>query len=124
MGKKQWFGCFRKIKPVFYLTLCHQYCVKDKNLICEERQRKRKRSHLSVSIFQGEESVVIGLAPPPEILGNPHSQATSTNPDNNEVEGDPKSGNTCNALSGKWPTLKLFSHFFFFFCKGKQYNQE
>uniref|UniRef100_A0A3P8VF43 Potassium voltage-gated channel subfamily H member 2 n=1 Tax=Cynoglossus semilaevis TaxID=244447 RepID=A0A3P8VF43_CYNSE len=62
------------------------------------RRRTEKGNQNKIGTLPGEESVVIGLAPPPEILGNPHSQATSTNPDNNEVEGDPKSGNTCNAL--------------------------
>lgn len=43
-----------------------------------------------------------GLAPPPEILGDPQAQAAPMNfKENSEGDGDPKTGNTCNALSGK-----------------------
>lgn len=53
-------------------------------------------------LLQGEGSVVIRLAPPPEMLPNPQSHATPMKfNDSTEGEGDPKTGNTCNALSGK-----------------------
>lgn len=52
--------------------------------------------------LQGEESVVTGLAPPPAMLESPPPQATPMNfNDNTEGEADPKTGNTCNALSGR-----------------------
>ncbi|XP_024910447.1 potassium voltage-gated channel subfamily H member 2 [Cynoglossus semilaevis] len=86
-----------------------------------DMQRSSVSSHSSGD--EGEESVVIGLAPPPEILGNPHSQATSTNPDNNEVEGDPKSGNTCNALSGAFSGVSNIFSFWGESRGGGQYQE-
>lgn len=42
------------------------------------------------------------LAPPPAMLENPHAQATSSSfSENTEADGEPETGNTCNALSGK-----------------------
>lgn len=48
------------------------------------------------------------LAPPPAMLENPQAQATAMNfNDNTEGEGDPKTGNTCNALSGKIESISI-----------------
>nr|XP_012779495.1 potassium voltage-gated channel subfamily H member 2 isoform X1 [Maylandia zebra] len=46
-----------------------------------------------------EESVVTGLAPPSAMQENPHKQVPPFT-ENTEGDGDPKPGNTCNALSG------------------------
>ncbi len=57
---------------------------------------------LFLCLLQGEESVVTRLAPPPAMLENPQAQASPMNfSENTEGEGDPKTGNTCNALSGE-----------------------
>lgn len=57
---------------------------------------------LNLHFLQGEESVVTRLAPPPVMPENPQAQATPMNFNKNtEGDGDPKTGNTCNALSGK-----------------------
>lgn len=57
---------------------------------------------LDLHLLQGEESVVTRLAPPPAMLASPQGQATAMNfNENAEGDGDPKTGNTCNALSGK-----------------------
>lgn len=53
-------------------------------------------------VLQGEESVLTRLAPPQEML--PHLQAQAPPMkfnENTEGDGQPKTGNTCNALSGK-----------------------
>lgn len=53
-------------------------------------------------LLQGEESVVTRLALPTEMLQNPHAEAAPRKfNENTEGDGDPKTGNTCNALSGK-----------------------
>lgn len=53
-------------------------------------------------LLQGEESVVTRLALPTEMLQNPHAEAAPRKSnENTEGDGDPKTGNTCNALSGK-----------------------
>uniref|UniRef100_A0A3Q1GJG2 Potassium voltage-gated channel subfamily H member 2 n=1 Tax=Acanthochromis polyacanthus TaxID=80966 RepID=A0A3Q1GJG2_9TELE len=51
--------------------------------------------------FQGEGTVVTSLAPPPALLENPQVQAPPLSySENTDGDGDPKTGNTCNALSG------------------------
>lgn len=53
-------------------------------------------------LLQGEESVMTRLALPTEMLQNPHAEAAPRKSnENTEGDGDPKTGNTCNALSGK-----------------------
>uniref|UniRef100_A0A7N6A4S3 Voltage-gated inwardly rectifying potassium channel KCNH2 n=1 Tax=Anabas testudineus TaxID=64144 RepID=A0A7N6A4S3_ANATE len=48
------------------------------------------------------ERVVTGLSPASAMLGNPQPQATPMNfSENTDGDADPKTGNTCNALSGK-----------------------
>ncbi|XP_047185860.1 potassium voltage-gated channel subfamily H member 2 isoform X2 [Scophthalmus maximus] len=65
----------------------------------QEAHRSSVSSHSSGD--EGEGPVVTGLAPPPEILGDPQAQAAPMNfKENSEGDGDPKTGNTCNALSG------------------------
>lgn len=51
-------------------------------------------------MLQGEESVVTGLSPASAMLGSPQpaQMRYSENPDG---DADPKTGNTCNALSGE-----------------------
>ncbi len=57
---------------------------------------------LDLYFLQGQGSVVTRLAPPPAMQENPQVQATPVNfHENTEGDGDPKTGNTCNALSGK-----------------------
>lgn len=59
--------------------------------------------HMKLCLLQGEGSVVTRLAPPTEMLLSPQGQAT---PMKTECDGGTKTGNTCNALSGKpAPTL-------------------
>uniref|UniRef100_A0AAQ5Y7N3 Voltage-gated inwardly rectifying potassium channel KCNH2 n=1 Tax=Amphiprion ocellaris TaxID=80972 RepID=A0AAQ5Y7N3_AMPOC len=49
----------------------------------------------------GEGAVVTSLAPPPALLENPQVQAPLLSySENTDGDGDPKTGNTCNALSG------------------------
>lgn len=56
---------------------------------------------MDLHLLQGEESVVNRLAPPPAMMENPHAQAMHMKyNENTEGDGDPKTGNTCNALSG------------------------
>ncbi|XP_041670270.1 potassium voltage-gated channel subfamily H member 2 [Cheilinus undulatus] len=63
-----------------------------------ETHRSSVSSHSSGD--EGEEPSVARLAPPP-MLENSHAQAPPMNfNENTEGDGDPKSGNTCNALSG------------------------
>lgn len=57
----------------------------------------------ALHLLQGEGSAVTRLAPPTEMLLSPQAQATPTKlSDNTEADGDAKTGNTCNALSGTW----------------------
>ncbi|XP_034028082.1 potassium voltage-gated channel subfamily H member 2 [Thalassophryne amazonica] len=69
----------------------------------EGPKRQWQAHHSSVSSHssgdEGEESVVARSAPPPAMLEPPHPQSLNFT-DNNEGDGDPKTGNTCNALSG------------------------
>uniref|UniRef100_A0A672GXC4 Voltage-gated inwardly rectifying potassium channel KCNH2 n=1 Tax=Salarias fasciatus TaxID=181472 RepID=A0A672GXC4_SALFA len=53
---------------------------------------------------QGDGPAVTGLAPPPVPHDGPPAQASAGSlSENTEGESDPKTGNTCNALSGKAP---------------------
>lgn len=55
----------------------------------------------ALPLLQGEQPVVTRLAPPPAMLENPHAQAEPLNfTENSEADRDPKTGNTCDALSG------------------------
>ncbi|XP_034562152.1 potassium voltage-gated channel subfamily H member 2 isoform X3 [Notolabrus celidotus] len=71
----------------------------------EEAPKRQWEAHQSSmsshsSGDEGEEPVVARLAPPP-MLDTPHAQAPPMNfNENTEGDGDPKTGNTCNALSG------------------------
>lgn len=57
----------------------------------------------ALRLLQGEGSVVTRLALPTEMLLSPQAQATPRKlSDNTEGDGDAKTGNTCNALSGTW----------------------
>ncbi|XP_075903842.1 voltage-gated inwardly rectifying potassium channel KCNH2 isoform X3 [Nelusetta ayraudi] len=68
-----------------------------------KRQWQVHRSSMSShsSGDEGENKVVTRLAPPTEMLENPHAQAPPMKfNENTEGDSDPKTGNTCNALSG------------------------
>ncbi|XP_029385535.1 potassium voltage-gated channel subfamily H member 2 [Echeneis naucrates] len=87
-----------------------------------EAHRSSVSSHSSGD--EGEESVVTGLAPPPIMLGNPHTQATAMNfNENMEGDGDPKTGNTCNALSGAFSGVSNIFSFWGESRGGGQYQE-
>ncbi|XP_068437370.1 potassium voltage-gated channel subfamily H member 2 [Clinocottus analis] len=91
-----------------------------------ERKWQAHRSSVSShsSGDEGGESIVNRLAPPPAMLENLHAQATSRSyNENTEADGDPKTGNTCNALSGAFSGV---SHIFSFWGEsrgGGQYQE-
>uniref|UniRef100_A0AAQ5ZMB4 Voltage-gated inwardly rectifying potassium channel KCNH2 n=1 Tax=Amphiprion ocellaris TaxID=80972 RepID=A0AAQ5ZMB4_AMPOC len=68
------------------------------------RRRKlsfRRRTEKGNPSSIGEGAVVTSLAPPPALLENPQVQAPLLSySENTDGDGDPKTGNTCNALSG------------------------
>uniref|UniRef100_A0A4W6BW35 Voltage-gated inwardly rectifying potassium channel KCNH2 n=1 Tax=Lates calcarifer TaxID=8187 RepID=A0A4W6BW35_LATCA len=87
-----------------------------------EAHRSSVSSHSSGD--EGEESVVTGLAPPPVMLGNPQAQATPMNfNENTEGDGDPKTGNTCNALSGAFSGVSNIFSFWGESRGGGQYQE-
>ncbi|XP_022609739.1 potassium voltage-gated channel subfamily H member 2 [Seriola dumerili] len=87
-----------------------------------EAHRSSVSSHSSGD--EGEESVVTGLAPPPAMLGNPQAQATPMNfNENTEGDGDPKTGNTCNALSGAFSGVSNIFSFWGESRGGGQYQE-
>ncbi|XP_036445255.1 potassium voltage-gated channel subfamily H member 2 [Colossoma macropomum] len=72
---------------------------------------------------EGEEPFHTSPGPPTALLELSQAQATSVNfNDNPEGEGDPKTGNTCNALSG---ALSGVSNIFSFWgeSRGRQYQE-
>ncbi|XP_061569986.1 potassium voltage-gated channel subfamily H member 2 [Cololabis saira] len=93
----------------------------------EEASKKQWGAHASSASShssgdEGEESVVTGLAPP-AVLDAPKAQAPMHFSENTEGDGDPKSGNTCNALSG---ALSGVSNIFSFWGEsrgGGQYQE-
>ncbi|XP_034718663.1 potassium voltage-gated channel subfamily H member 2 [Etheostoma cragini] len=88
-----------------------------------QRQWEAHRSSVSShsSGDEGEESIVTRLAPPPAMLENPQAQAMPRNYNRNtEGEGDPKIGNTCNALSGAFSGV---SHIFSFWGESRSGGQ-
>ncbi|XP_039982707.1 potassium voltage-gated channel subfamily H member 2 isoform X3 [Xiphias gladius] len=87
-----------------------------------EAHRSSVSSHSSGD--EGEESVATGLAPPPAMLGNPHAQATPMNfNESTEGDGDPKTGNTCNALSGAFSGVSNIFSFWGESRGGGQYQE-
>lgn len=67
-----------------------------------DRSIKGGVNALHLHLLQGMGAVVTRLAPPPVMMENPQVQAPAMNfNENAEGDGDPKTGNTCNALSGK-----------------------
>ncbi|XP_049421428.1 potassium voltage-gated channel subfamily H member 2 [Epinephelus fuscoguttatus] len=88
-----------------------------------KRQWQAHRSSVSShsSGDEGEESIVTRLAPPPAMLENPLAQAVPRNfNENTEGDGDPKTGNTCNALSGAFSGV---SHIFNFWGESRGSGQ-
>ncbi|KAM9839180.1 voltage-gated inwardly rectifying potassium channel KCNH2 [Aulostomus maculatus] len=87
-----------------------------------EKHRNSASSHSSGD--EGEESVVTSLAPPPAMHENLQAHAPPRNfNENSEGDGDPKTGNTCNALSGAFSGV---SHIFSFWGEsrgGGQYQE-
>uniref|UniRef100_A0A3Q2P648 Voltage-gated inwardly rectifying potassium channel KCNH2 n=1 Tax=Fundulus heteroclitus TaxID=8078 RepID=A0A3Q2P648_FUNHE len=70
------------------------------------------------------ESVVTGLAPPPALLEPPKAQAAPRNfSESTEAEGDPKTGNTCNALSGAFSGVSNIFSFWGESRGGGQYQE-
>ncbi|XP_057680245.1 potassium voltage-gated channel subfamily H member 2 isoform X1 [Corythoichthys intestinalis] len=95
----------------------------------QKRQEAAKRQYRSSvsshsSDDEGEESVVTSLAPSSAMLENHHVQATQKNfTENTDVDGEVKTGNTCNALSG---ALSGVSNIFSFWNEnrgGGQYQE-
>nr|XP_046226841.1 potassium voltage-gated channel subfamily H member 2 isoform X2 [Scatophagus argus] len=87
-----------------------------------EVHRSSVSSHSSGD--EGEESLVTRLAPPPETLENPQAQATPMSfNENTEGEGDPKTGNTCNALSGAFSGVSNIFSFWGESRGGSQYQE-
>ncbi|XP_056155794.1 potassium voltage-gated channel subfamily H member 2 [Lampris incognitus] len=84
-----------------------------------EGHRSSISSHSSGD--EGEESVVTCPAPPSSMLESSQAQATPLNfNENPEGEGDPKTGNTCNALSGAFSGV---SNIFSFWGEGRGSRQ-
>ncbi|KAM6900491.1 voltage-gated inwardly rectifying potassium channel KCNH2 [Xenentodon cancila] len=94
----------------------------------EEASQKQWGAHRSSvsshsSGDEGEESVVTGLAPP-AVLETPKAQAPPMNfSENTEADGDPKSGNTCNALSGAFSGVSNIFSFWGESRGGGQYQE-
>ncbi|XP_072234154.1 voltage-gated inwardly rectifying potassium channel KCNH2 [Leuresthes tenuis] len=73
---------------------------------------------------EGGESVVTGLAPPLALLETPKAQAPPLNfSENIEGDGDPKTGNTCNALSGAFSGVSNIFSFWGESRGGGQYQE-
>ncbi|XP_035981241.1 potassium voltage-gated channel subfamily H member 2-like [Fundulus heteroclitus] len=95
----------------------------------EEATKRRWGGHRSSvsshsSGDEGEESVVTGLAPPPALLEPPKAQAAPRNfSESTEAEGDPKTGNTCNALSGAFSGVSNIFSFWGESRGGGQYQE-
>nr|XP_057915588.1 potassium voltage-gated channel subfamily H member 2 isoform X3 [Doryrhamphus excisus] len=92
----------------------------------QEAPKRQYRSSVSShsSGDEGEESIVTGLTPSSAMLGNPHGQGTpKTLSETTDVDGEHKTGNTCNALSG---ALSGVSNIFSFWGEsrgGGQYQE-
>ncbi|KAM9337545.1 voltage-gated inwardly rectifying potassium channel KCNH2 [Symphorus nematophorus] len=87
-----------------------------------ETHRNSVSSHSSGD--EGEEPVVTRLAPPPAMLENPPAQSTPMNfNENTEGDGDPKTGNTCNALSGAFSGVSNIFSFWGESRGGGQYQE-
>uniref|UniRef100_A0A3B5A2F0 Potassium voltage-gated channel subfamily H member 2-like n=1 Tax=Stegastes partitus TaxID=144197 RepID=A0A3B5A2F0_9TELE len=75
--------------------------LRRRKLSFRRRTEKGYPEVLHVLFFQGEGTVVTTLAPPPAMLENLQAQATPLSfSETTDGDGDPKTGNTCNALSG------------------------
>ncbi|XP_068604054.1 potassium voltage-gated channel subfamily H member 2 [Brachionichthys hirsutus] len=81
------------------------------------------RQHSASSHSSGDEgkSVMTRLAPPLEMLENPRVQAPMN--ENTECDGDPKTGNTCNALSGAFSGVSNMFSFWGESRGGGQYQE-
>ncbi|KAM8731444.1 voltage-gated inwardly rectifying potassium channel KCNH2 isoform 2-T2 [Acanthopagrus schlegelii] len=91
-----------------------------------KRQWEAHRSSVS-SHSSGDEgmgAVVTRLAPPPVMMENPQVQAPAMNfNENTEGDGDPKTGNTCNALSGAFSGVSNIFSFWGESRGGGQYQE-
>ncbi|XP_068200015.1 potassium voltage-gated channel subfamily H member 2 [Antennarius striatus] len=81
----------------------------------------RRNSVSSHSSCDEGESVVTRLAPPQEMLENPQVQSPMN--ENTEGDGDPKTGNTCNALSGAFSGVSNIFSFWGESRGGGQYQE-
>ncbi|XP_026218750.1 potassium voltage-gated channel subfamily H member 2 isoform X2 [Anabas testudineus] len=87
-----------------------------------ETHRSSVSSHSSGD--EGEERVVTGLSPASAMLGNPQPQATPMNfSENTDGDADPKTGNTCNALSGAFSGVSNIFSFWGESRGGGQYQE-
>ncbi|XP_078147523.1 voltage-gated inwardly rectifying potassium channel KCNH2 [Centroberyx gerrardi] len=87
-----------------------------------EGRRNSVSSHSSGD--EGEESVVTCPAPPSAMLETAQAQATPLNfNENTEGDGDPKTGNTCNALSGAFSGVSNIFSFWGESRGGGQYQE-
>ncbi|XP_072307312.1 voltage-gated inwardly rectifying potassium channel KCNH2 [Eucyclogobius newberryi] len=88
----------------------------------QAREWRAPRSSMSShsSGDEGDESVVTGQAPP--ALGDPPAKALNIR-ENSEPEGGPKTGNTCNALSGAFSGVSNIFSFWGESRAGGQYQE-
>uniref|UniRef100_A0A671YKE8 Potassium voltage-gated channel subfamily H member 2 n=1 Tax=Sparus aurata TaxID=8175 RepID=A0A671YKE8_SPAAU len=87
-----------------------------------ESHRSSVSSHSSGD--EGVGAVVTRLAPPPVMMESPQVQAPAMNfNENTEGDGDPKTGNTCNALSGAFSGVSNIFSFWGESRGGGQYQE-
>uniref|UniRef100_H3CTP7 Potassium voltage-gated channel subfamily H member 2 n=1 Tax=Tetraodon nigroviridis TaxID=99883 RepID=H3CTP7_TETNG len=94
-------------------------------VLSKQRWQAHRRSASSHSSGEeGEGSVVTRLAPPTEMLLSPPAQATAAKlSDHTEADGDAKTGNTCNALSGAFSGVSNIFSFWGENRGGGQYQE-
>uniref|UniRef100_A0A8C4HGD2 Voltage-gated inwardly rectifying potassium channel KCNH2 n=1 Tax=Dicentrarchus labrax TaxID=13489 RepID=A0A8C4HGD2_DICLA len=79
---------------------------------------------ITFNLRDGEESVVTRLAPPPVMVESPQAQVKPMSfNENTEGDGDPKTGNTCNALSGAFSGVSNIFSFWGESRGGGQYQE-
>uniref|UniRef100_A0A671YPE7 Voltage-gated inwardly rectifying potassium channel KCNH2 n=1 Tax=Sparus aurata TaxID=8175 RepID=A0A671YPE7_SPAAU len=79
---------------------------------------------ITFNLRDGVGAVVTRLAPPPVMMESPQVQAPAMNfNENTEGDGDPKTGNTCNALSGAFSGVSNIFSFWGESRGGGQYQE-
>ncbi|KAF3703314.1 Potassium voltage-gated channel subfamily H member 2 [Channa argus] len=87
-----------------------------------ETHRSSVSSHSSGD--EGDEPVISGLSPASAMLAIPQAQATPRNfTENTDGDADPKTGNTCNALSGAFSGVSNIFSFWGESRGGGQYQE-